>query len=99
VVRSDCGRVNTTDSNLTGKGAAARAVFYFLHRYPDTVSTTELPPDRMYMLLDWHRHIRLSTWDGTATPLSLPGNATRNPFIDHPDWASEFLTTLSTRGP
>jgi endonuclease G len=48
VVRTDCGK---SESNRVepahGKGPAARAVFYFLLRYPDTISPGELPSDRL----------------------------------------------------
>jgi endonuclease I len=42
----------------SGKGAAARAVFYFLVRYPDAISVTELPRDRLGVLLAWHQQDR-----------------------------------------
>ena len=99
-VRSDCGKSEDNGFEpAQGKGAAARAVFYFLVRYPADVSAEELPRDRLDMLLDWHGQAPVSEWERhrNATIFERQGN--RNPFIDHPEWADNLITALSAKRP
>jgi endonuclease I len=92
VVRTDCGK---TESNgfepAHGKGPAARAVFYFLLRYPDIISPSKLPPDRLDVLLDWHEQIPVSDWEQHRNAAIFARQGNRNPFIDHPEWAAEVV--------
>ena len=65
-VRDDCGK---SDSNgfepAHGKGAAARAAFYFRLRYPEHISAEEMSDDRWPVL-----------WPGTSRIPSPPGSCT-----------------------
>jgi endonuclease I len=78
VVRSDCGK---TEGNgfepAHGKGAAARAVCYFLLRYPDTISPTELPPDRLPVLLSWHEQLS-GIWTRCRAPTRCATKSARD---------------------
>jgi endonuclease G len=98
VVRSDCGK---TESNgfepAHGKGAAVRAVFYFVLRYPDTISVDELPADHLDILLDWHEQEAVSEWERHRNAAIFARQGNRNPFIDHPEWAAQVVPRLRVR--
>jgi endonuclease I len=84
---------------FTGKGDVARATLYFLLRYPDEVSARELPPERVEMLLRWHREDPVSMFERhrNASIYVLQGN--RNPFVDHPEWATRDTFAVGGRAP
>jgi endonuclease G len=95
VVRSNCGKSESNGFEPAhGKGAAARAVFYFLLRHPDTISPAELPPDRLPILLDWHEQQAVSEWERHRNAAIFARQGNRNPFIDHPEWAAELVPRL-----
>ena len=75
-----------------GKGAAARAVFYFRLRYPDLISAEEMPPERWDMLLTWHDQDPVTMWELHRNAAIFERQGNRNPFIDHPEWC-HLLTT------
>jgi endonuclease I len=95
VVRSDCGKSEGNGFEPAhGKGPAARAVFYFLLRYPDTILPGELPPDRLPVLLDWHEQDPVSEWERHRNAAIYARQGNRNPFIDHPEWAVGVVPAL-----
>jgi endonuclease I len=95
VVRSDCGKSEANGFEPAhGKGPAARAVFYFLLRYPDTILPAELPPDRFPVLLDWHEQDPVSEWERHRNAAIYARQGNRNPFIDHPEWAAQAVPHL-----
>jgi endonuclease G len=92
VVRTDCGKSESNGFEPAhGKGAAARAVFYFVLRYPGAISDTELPPDRSAILLAWHEQDAVSEWERHRNAAIYTRQGNRNPFIDHPDWAAKVI--------
>jgi endonuclease I len=87
VVRGECGKSQANGFEPAhGKGAAARAVCYFLLRYPGEVQPGEMPPPRRQILLDWHEQDPVTEWECTATPLSPTGRATAIPSSTIPHW-------------
>jgi endonuclease I len=61
VVRHDSGRSEPGKFEPSGgKGAVARAVSYFLLRYPGAVGRDEFAPERLPILLAWHEGERTS---------------------------------------
>jgi endonuclease G len=95
VVRSDCGKSESNGFEPAhGRGAAARAVFYFVLRYPDTISVGELPPDRLDVLLHWHDQEPVSDWERHRNAAIFGRQGNQNPFIDHPQWAAELVPRL-----
>ncbi len=90
-VRDDCGK---SDSNgfepAHGKGAAARAAFYFRLRYPELISAEEMSDDRWPVLMTWHEQDPVSTWELHRNAAIAERQGNRNPFIDHPEWVSEL---------
>jgi endonuclease G len=94
-VRTECGKSAADGFEPAhGKGAAARAVFYFCLRYPTTISAAELPPDRVAVLLGWHDADPVSEWERHRNAAIYGRQGNRNPFIDHPDWAADLTPHL-----
>jgi endonuclease G len=94
VVRDKCGKSEGNGFEPHhGKGAVARAVLYFAVRYPGLMD--EMPPARYPMLLTWHRQDPVSLWEKHRNAAISARQGNRNPFIDRPGWADEFLSQLS----
>jgi endonuclease I len=91
-VRPGCGMVEDDRFEPShGKGTAARAVFYFLLRYPGEIGRAEgYDEDRLALLLDWHRQEPPGDYERhrNAAIFEISGN--RNPLIDHPEWAGKI---------
>lgn len=88
VVRDDCGkREGDRFEPASGKGPAARAVLYFLLRYPRVVSAAEFPTERLAILLDWHDNDAVDRYERHRNQAVFELQGNRNPLIDHSDWA------------
>jgi endonuclease I len=73
-----------------------RATLYFLIRYPGLIGDTgrELQKARLRTLLDWHTNSPVSTYERHRNRVIFKAQGNRNPFIDHPEWATEGLLKL-----
>ena len=83
----DCGRVERRTNQFEprgGKGAVARATLYFLLRYPGVT----FPADRVPILLRWHHLNPPDVYEFHRNREIFRKQGNRNPFIDHPEWAS-----------
>jgi endonuclease I len=100
-VRDECGKSEANGFEpANGKGAAARAVFYFLLRYPGLVDAAEMPPERQDVLLTWHEGEAVTEWERHRNAAIFERQGNRNPFIDHPALARTLLgLTVSQDGP
>jgi endonuclease G, mitochondrial len=100
VVRTDCGRREQAKFEPTsGKGTVARAVFYFLLRYPREIRSDalegsgedlrQLVAERLPTLLEWHKTEPPGLYEHhrNAAIAAVQGN--RNPFVDMPELASK----------
>ena len=70
-----------------GKGAVARATFYFLLRY------SELRPysdEAIATLLQWHDAEPVAEYERHRNAGIFERQGNRNPLIDHPEWASRI---------
>lgn len=78
-----------------GRGAVARATFYFLVRYPKKAKAYSA--EDLQTLLAWHRAEPVSLYEKhrNAAIQDLQGN--RNPFIDHPEWVDQIDLTQGLR--
>jgi endonuclease G len=95
VVRNDCGKSESNGFEPAhGKGAASRAVFYFLLRYPGVVDPQEMARERRTLLLTWHRDEPVDEWERHRNAAIFERQGNRNPFIDHPDLAAALLPDL-----
>ncbi len=99
VVRESCGkREEERFEPASGKGPVARAVFYFLLRYPQMVGDAldRLDSERLATLLTWHQAEPVEDHERhrNAAIAELQGN--RNPLIDHPECAAriDFVAAL-----
>jgi endonuclease I len=97
VIRDQCGKVvGDRFEPAGGKGAVARATFYFLLRYPGLINQTqrEYTEDRLKTLLEWHRANPVTEYERhrNAAIFAVQGN--RNPLIDFPEWASKIAFNL-----
>jgi endonuclease I len=89
-VRDQCGKsVSGKFEPQRGKGTVARAVLYFLLRYPGQVGDEgrEMQNDRLPMLLDWHQAELPGEYERHRNQTIFEKQGNRNPFIDHPEWA------------
>ncbi|MGY1776778.1 endonuclease I family protein [Geodermatophilus sp. SYSU D00804] len=94
VVRDECGKSEANGFEPAhGKGAAARAVLYFLLRYPGEIEPGEMPPPRRRVLLDWHEQEPVTEWERHRNAAVFDRQGNRNPFIDRPALARDLLAT------
>jgi len=90
--RSECGkRVGNKFEPDAGKGAIARAVFYFLVRYPGLVGdqVDEFERERLPFLLAWHNHYPVTVYERHRNQTIFARQGNRNPFIDFPQWGNQ----------
>jgi endonuclease I len=90
--RSECGkRVGNKFEPDAGKGAVARAVFYFLVRYPGLIDDmeNEFELQRLPFLLGWHNHYPVTEYELHRNQAIFARQGNRNPFIDFPQWANQ----------
>jgi deoxyribonuclease-1 len=68
-----------------GKGAAARAMLYFILRYPKAIKKSFRIQINIPLLLRWHKEFPVSLYEKhrNQTIYQIQGN--RNPFIDFPN--------------
>ena len=95
VVRDKCGKSEVNGFEpACGKGPVARAVLYFAARYPGSMD--EMPETRYPMLLTWHQQEPVSLWEKHRNAAISARQGNRNPFIDRPGWAVDFLSQLTS---
>lgn len=97
VIRDKCGKAaNDPASNRVfepeiNKGVVARAVLYFIVRYPN-----EQINGRIYnradveMLINWHKQHAITLYERHRNRAIHYIQGNRNPFIDHPEWANKI---------
>ncbi len=100
VVRQRCGKREANRFEpAESKGPLARAVFYFLVRYPGTIDRIagELEEDRLGVLVGWHEAFPVSVYDRHRNARIEARQGNRNPFIDRPECASKAGLSLGLR--
>lgn len=91
--RSECGkRVGNKFEPDAGKGVIARAVFYFLVRYPGLIddAENEFERERLPFLLAWHNRYPVTNYELHRNQTIFARQGNRNPFIDYPQWANQI---------
>src|SRR5689334_8935583 len=87
VVREACGKKETdVFEPANGKGAVARATFYFLFRY---AALKPYSNDAVATLLAWHEAEPVSEYEHHRNAAVFERQGNRNPFVDHAEWASQ----------
>ncbi|WP_174615806.1 endonuclease [Virgibacillus ihumii] len=76
------------------KGAAARAMLYFLIRYPDEIEKSHLEKVDTNILFNWHQKFLPSLYEKhrNLAIFNIQGN--RNPFIDFPEKMKPLKTEM-----
>ena len=98
VIRGKCGKSDVAldgDRGFEptgGKGTVARAVLYFLLRYPDEINNTgrEFKANRLPVLLQWHNDFPPTIYERHRNQAIFAAQGNRNPLIDFPDWADKI---------
>lgn len=99
--RDMCGRRETNRFEPTaGKGAVARATFYFLLRYPGGIDLdlSLMDADRIARLKDWHAGDPVSIYERHRNQAIFAAQGNRNPLIDFPDWVDAIDWTAGLEG-
>jgi endonuclease G, mitochondrial len=89
VIRNSCGKLEGGKFEPgAGKGATARAVLYFLLRYPGEINKTEkeYKSDRIPTLLSWHKAEPPTEYEKHRNAAIFAKQGNRNPVIDFPEW-------------
>lgn len=73
-----------------GKGAVARAMMYFLVRYPRAIKKSFLKQIDIPLLIKWHRRFPVSLYEMHRNQAIFKIQGNRNPFIDIPQLAEEI---------
>ena len=90
VVRSECGKSEGDRFEpARGKGPAARAVLYFLLRYPGVVRGTSA--EQQQLMVSWHEQDPVTEWELHRNAAIFARQGNRNPFIDRPELARELF--------
>jgi endonuclease G len=96
VVRDMCGKREANGFEPGhGKGAAARAVFYFLLRYPGEVQAAEMPPERRQVVLAWQEEEPVTDWERHRNAAIFERQGNRNPFIDRPALTRDLVSAMA----
>ncbi|WP_059104055.1 endonuclease I family protein [Shouchella shacheensis] len=77
------------------KGNVARAMLYFLLRYPDQLEPSYNEDIDRQVLLDWHRQFPVSLYEKHRNQAIYEIQGNRNPFIDFPKETKDGM--ISTR--
>jgi endonuclease I len=100
-VMQGCGRKEENRFEpRNGKGAVARAVMYFLLRYPGFIDDkpAELQAARVQTLLVWHKAEPVSDYERHRNAAIQEKQGNRNPLIDFPDLAPRINFALGLGG-
>lgn len=92
ITRTECGKRggNERFEPESGKGEAARAVLYFLLRYPGKVGDDLMLRFPVDTLLDWHKKHPVSVYEKHRNMAIFELQGNRNPLIDFPDFADRI---------
>ena len=91
VIKDECGKLEQNRFEPEqNKGVVARAVLYFLLRYPGKITSgkgynlKDIP-----MLIKWHKDNKVSLYEFHRNQQICKAQGNRNPFIDYPELADK----------
>ena len=90
---TDCGKRSTNYFEPShGKGTVARAMLYFLVRYPGVLgdSDRELQHYHLQQLIEWHKEEPPGIYEKHRNAMIYLVQGNRNPFIDFPSWVDRI---------
>lgn len=92
LIRDECGKLEKSRFEPEiNKGVVARAVLYFLVRYPGKINVGmgyaigDIP-----MLLKWHKDNKVTIYELHRNQIIYKAQGNRNPFIDFPELADKI---------
>lgn len=89
-LRQLCGK---SENNMfepeNNKGIVARAVLYFLVRYPGELSGHYSTKEDIDLLLSWHKSQPVTLFEKHRNQCIYKVQGNRNPFVDKGEWAGE----------
>ena len=90
--RPKCGRLDDVPAThrkcfepQVNKGVVARAVLYFLVRYPGAIGTGKYSAGDIAMLVNWHKTNQPDIYEWHRNMCIYQSQGNRNPFIDFPE--------------
>ncbi|SFA42821.1 Endonuclease I [Anoxybacillus pushchinoensis] len=98
VVQNDCGVAHEEHFEPEhGKGAVARAMMYFLVRYPRAIKHPFVDQINIPLLVQWHKRFPVTMYERhrNAAIFRIQGN--RNPFIDKPNLAEQLYFLIGRK--
>ena len=91
-VEDTCGKANDgLFEPEYGKGTAARAMLYFMIRYPDEIEQSHKETIDTVLLLEWHQQFPPELYEKHRNQAIYEIQGNRNPFIDFPQYADKIL--------
>jgi endonuclease I len=78
-----------------GKGTVARAMLYFLIRYPDQIEQDYKEKINNELLLDWHQKFSPTLYEKHRNQAIYEIQGNRNPFIDFPEKMNHLIVIQS----
>ncbi|THD17553.1 endonuclease I [Anoxybacillus ayderensis] len=80
-----------------GKGAVARAMLYFLVRYPRAIKQSFIDQINVSLLIQWHKQFPVTMYEKhrNAAIFRIQGN--RNPFIDKPHLVEQIYFLIGRK--
>lgn len=99
-VLPSCGLVRTSHGKafepFAGKGEVARAILYFVTRYPGEVGDDkkEMTFADLPKLLEWHKEYPVTDYERHRNDAIQDNQGNRNPFIDFPELAEKVDFSL-----
>ncbi|AXI08502.1 endonuclease I [Oceanobacillus zhaokaii] len=84
-IKESCGKsLNEQFEPEYGKGAVARAMLYFLLRYPDEIEASHKKEIDVSLLLQWHEDFPPGIYEKHRNLAIYEIQGNRNPWIDYP---------------
>lgn len=98
-VRTECGKAeDRLFEPEYGKGAVARAMLYFLIRYPDNIENQYLEKIDVDLLLYWHQKFPPDLYEKHRNQAIFKIQGNRNPFIDFHEEMREIVYGMLLSG-
>lgn len=73
-----------------GKGTVARAMLYFLVRYPRAIQNSFLRKIDIPLLIQWHKQFNVTLYEKHRNQAIYLIQGNRNPFIDYPELVEQL---------
>ena len=97
-IQNACGiTMNNCFEPEYGKGTIARAMMYFLLRYPNVINKTFQRKIDYSLLISWHQQFKVNIYEKHRNQAIYFIQGNRNPFIDFPELAEQLLHPTSDR--